>query len=158
MDCCLLLLIWWRTWLPVLDWLSFAFCSTECQNYRSLTNADRKVTSSTSAFGIVCDYQLGSGWFRFEGAAGTRMPSSCISNPQLRWCHTLLAGWLNGDHPTVADGRVTRRVCFSYVTPQYLWDCCYKSIDIQVRNCGSFYVYHLYAKAELCTYRYCGSD
>ena len=51
----------------------------------------------------VCDNGP-KGWYRFEGAAGTRMPTSC--SPTHR-CNSHLPGWLSGAHPTQADGQVS---------------------------------------------------
>ena len=82
------------------------FSISECQNYGSLNNYNRKITSTD---GFYCDKGIGPGWFRFEGSAGTRMPTSCP--PKYR-CGTFATSWLNGGHPTVADGQVTRQVCF----------------------------------------------
>lgn len=56
----------------------------------------------------VCDNGP-KGWYRFEGAVGTRMPTSC--SPTHR-CNSHLPGWLSGAHPTQADGQVTRTVFF----------------------------------------------
>ena len=122
---------------------------SECQNYQSLNNADRKVT-----YGNVngyCDSGLGPGWFRFEGSAGSRMPTTC---PPTHRCNTHATGWLNGGHPSVADGQVTRQVCF-----HWSGNCCLWSTNIKVRNCGSLYVYYLSSTANgYCSLRYCGSD
>ena len=124
------------------------FFSSECQNYQSLNSADRKITYTT--FHGYCDSSISQRWYRFEGAAGTRMPTSCT--PGVR-CSTHATSWLTNGHPSVADGEVTRRVCFSY--SGY---CCYSSISsIKVRNCGSYYVYYL-IPIGACYYRYCGTD
>ena len=82
----------------------------------------------------VCDNGP-KGWYRFEGAAGTRMPTSC--SPTHR-CNSHLPGWLSGAHPTQADGQVSRTVFFHWHS-----DCCYKSITVKVINCGGYYVYHV---------------
>ena len=121
---------------------------SECHNYGSLNNADRKITYYTSYDGY-CDRKIGPGWFRFEGSAGTRMPTSC---PPKRRCGTQATAWLKGGHPTVADGQVSRQVCFH-------WDggCCHWSTNINVRNCGSYYVYYL-SGTPTCRLRYCGTD
>ena len=127
------------------------FRSSGCQNYKSLTGAYRNVNSSNN-LNFGCDSGIGPGWFRFQGAAGTRMPTSCP--PKYR-CNTDVPGWLNGVHPTVASGEVTRKVCFHW------WqDCCYASINIKVKNCGSFYVYYFDStpKNGWCSLRYCGTD
>ncbi len=146
-NCCFIFLICWLPCLPLnATDESFALYSSECQNYQSLTSGNRKITYGS---GLACDDTLGPGWFRFQGAAGTRMPTSCP--PQLR-CGTAATGWLNGVHPTVADGRVTRQVCFSYVST-----CCWMTTNIQVRNCGSYYVYYFNGTPG-CQLRYCSTD
>ena len=128
--------------------ISFSLCFSECQNYQSLTSAFRKVTYTY--YTILCDSSLGPGWFRFQGAAGTRMSTSC---PPSYRCNTHAPGWLNGGHPTVADGRVTRQVCFHWGS-----NCCYHYTNINVRNCGSFYVYYFSGTGGWCHARYCGTD
>jgi len=121
---------------------------SDCQNYQSLTSADRKVTYTFNPYD-KCDRGLGPDWFRFQGSAGTRMPTSC---PPINRCHTDATGWLNGGHPTVADGQVTRQVCFHWNS-----NCSYWSTNIQVRNCGSFYVYY-FNGTPTCSLRYCSTD
>ena len=122
------------------------FSISECQNYGSLNSYTRKITYSGSQ---GCDSGIGHGWFRFEGSAGTRMPTSC---PQIYRCGTDAPEWINGGHPTVADGQVSRQVCFHWVS-----SCCQVSTNIKVRNCGSYYVYYL-SGTPGCSYRYCGTD
>ncbi|CAH3171167.1 unnamed protein product, partial [Porites lobata] len=123
--------------------------TSECQNYGSLNNADRKITYTTNH--SYCDYGIGPGWFRFEGSAGTRMPTSCP--PKYR-CGTRAPGWMNGGHPTVADGQVSRTVCFHWTS-----GCCDWSTNIKVRNCGSYYVYYLSGTPNsFCSLRYCGTN
>ena len=58
----------------------------------------------------LCDKQLPEGWYRFVGAAGTKMPTTRV--PAYR-CGTDWSGWLDGSHPTVEDGKVQRKACFS---------------------------------------------
>lgn len=118
----------------------------ECQNYQSLI--DRTRETSYAGVGVQCDGSLGPGWFRFQGAAGTKLPTSCV--PRYR-CGTHAPGWLNGAHPKVTDGKVTRRVCFHWSS-----NCCRWSVNIQVRNCGSFYVYHP-SGTPTCKLRFCGA-
>ena len=141
------------SFLPWIYWLSFIFILffLECQNYQSLSNADRKVSSGNQ---YLCDNGLATGWYRFQGAAGTRMPTSCTPE---RKCGTDATGWLRGGHPAVADGRVTRQVCFSWFSNCCLYSDSRWSKYIQVRNCGSFFVYYLSSTPE-CKLRYCGTD
>ena len=78
------------------------------------------------------------------------MPTACVP---INRCNTRATGWLNGNHPTVADGQVTRQVCFHWSS-----NCCYWSTNIQVRNCGEYFVYLLNGTPVGCSLRYCGTD
>ncbi|XP_068703626.1 uncharacterized protein [Montipora foliosa] len=120
--------------------------ASECRNYNTLSSFDRKVTYYNSAH---CDKRIGPAWYRFQGAAGTRMPTTC---PPTNRCNSHAPGWLNGGHPSVADGRVRKTVCFHYSSR-----CCNWATTITVRNCGSFYVYYLNSTPG-CSLRYCGTD
>ena len=124
----------------------YFFSLSECQNYGGLNSYTRKITYS---YGSYCDSGIGPGWFRFEGSAGTRMTTLC---PPGYRCGTHATGWLNGGHPTVADGQVSRQVCFHYSQ-----NCCHWSTNIKVRNCGSYYVYYLNGTPN-CSLRYCGTN
>ena len=124
-----------------------------CINYTVLSEADRAV-GNTLRTNISCDNNLVTGWYRFQGAAGNRMPDKCVL---MYRCGTEYPGWLNGTHPTVAEGVVTRKVCYN----EYYWwrgrssDCCYYSNLIKVKNCSSYYVYEL-KRPPGCNFRYCG--
>ena len=77
------------------------------------------------------------------------MPTSSV--PAYR-CGTDYAGWLDDAHPTVEDGEVYRRVCFSYRS----MSCGYAK-SISVKNCGSYFIYNLQQPSR-CNLRYCGID
>ena len=70
--------------------------------------------------------------------------------PQTHRCKANAPGWLEGSHPTVEQGEVTRKVCFT-------WNgtCCSWSSNILVLNCGKFYVYKL-VPPDSYQSRYCG--
>ena len=78
----------------------YAYCYfPECQNYNALTSQNgRKYTYVTTK--LHCVDTTGPGWFRFQDHTGTKMPTSCVP---INRCNTHSPGWLNGDHPTVAD-------------------------------------------------------
>ena len=65
-------------------------------------------------------------------------------------CGTNWSGWLKGEHPTVEDGEVVRKVCFS----DRFTGCQYDK-GISVKNCGSYFIYKLYPPT--CASRYCGT-
>lgn len=123
------------------------FSVLECQNYQTLSDLTRK--DSYVMQSLTCDDSLVPGWYRFQGAPGARMPTSCV--PMNR-CNTAASGWLDGSHPTVAEGNVSRKVCFSF-----MGSCCMTNTYINIRNCGSYYVYYLQPVPQ-CDLRYCSTD
>ena len=121
-----------------------------CSNYAVLNEADRAQGNAMQDpyENVKCDDNLVTGWYRFHGAAGDQMADKCVLKYR---CGTWYPGWLNGTHPTVAEGVVTRKVCYSIH-----YNCCYWSNNIKVKNCGSYYVYEL-QKPPDCNLRYCGN-
>ena len=118
-----------------------------CTNYTVLSEADRAQGNAQSPHNRS-DSGLVTGWYRFQGAAGDRMPDKRVLKYR---CGTEYPGWLNGAHPTVADGVVTRKVCYSLYS-----GCSCDSNIIKVKNCSSYYVYEL--QRTLPVYcRYCGN-
>lgn len=117
-----------------------------CTSYTNLSDAERNVNyyATTSQ----CDGSL-LGWYRFTGAAGRAMPDSCPREGSR--CDATGAGWVHGNHPTAAEGVVTRTVCFSHGG-----SCCNWSHGIKVINCSGFYVYEL-PGTPICNLRYCGT-
>ena len=118
-----------------------------CTNYAELREADRAQGNAESPHN-KSDRGLVTGWYRFQGAAGDRMPDKCVARYR---CGTVFPGWLNGSHPTVAEGVVTRKVCYTDDS-----DCCWESNIIKVKNCSSYYVYEL-QRQPYRNYRYCGN-
>ncbi|CAB4037727.1 Hypothetical predicted protein [Paramuricea clavata] len=125
----------------------------ECSSYTLLDNQDRNI-KYTGGSSDLCDDGISSGWYRFGGAAGSQLSTICVprKDTSKRKCHTDAVSWLNGAHPSVSDGKVTREVCFS-------WDgnCCRWNKNIEVINCGLFYIYKL-VSSPVCSGRYCGTD
>ena len=72
--------------------------------------------------------------------------------PQLRRCGATFPAWLSGDHPSVADGTVERKVCVRNFD-----GCCKVEVRIKVKNCGSYYIYDLKNPGS-CDFRYCSTD
>ena len=97
----------------------------------------------------LCDKPLPEGWYRFVGAAGTKMSTTRV--PAFK-CGTDWSGWLMTAHPTVEDGKVQRTVCFSDRSTG-----CKDTKEISVKNCGSYFIYKLQQPA-ICSSRYCGTD
>ena len=53
-------------------------------------------------------------------------------------CGTYFSGWLDGAHPSVEDGEVSRMICFS----DREHGCRYRT-QTSVKNCGSYFIYKL---------------
>ena len=88
------------------------------------------------------------GWYRFQGAAGDRILDKCVPEGH---CSVGSPGWMRGNHPTVAEGLVTREVCFRLKTY-----CCFRRNNITVKNCGGYFVYQLESPYN-CSARFCGN-
>ena len=119
----------------------------ECTQYKFLNDSDRH--RNYSIYGKKCDNDLTEAWYRFHGPAGSVMASSCVPTHS---CNTNLPVWMEGSLPTVDEGVVLRRVCF-----HGYGKCCFRDVQINVRNCGPFYIYRL-KKLTFCNSRYCGSN
>ena len=132
----------------ILDYLViFIFLVAVCHKYQNLTDAERRhdfVTKSSK-----CDIPL-QGWYRFQGAAGTKMVTTA---PPERRCGAHFPAWLKGKHPTVAEGTKRKTVCIHKFNKD-----CFGSVLIDVRNCGSYYIYNLLPLRGYCDARYCGTD
>ena len=90
------------------------------------------------------------GWYRFSATSGLELASQCPVGDVGDGCGSNIRGWLVDRHPTVGEGRVVRKVCFSYVS-----ECaCAFFTSVYVRNCGSFFVYRInripFENAEYC--------
>lgn len=121
--------------------------SLECSVYTNLEDTSRGRFSELKG-SPQCDTNLTPGWYRFRGGAGNQMATSCVA---IKHCGTLAPGWMNGSHPTVAEGATAVQVCFHWAM-----NCCHRSSTIRVRNCSGFYVYEL-KKPPQCSLRYCGN-
>ena len=120
---------------------------SECNQYKFLNDSDRR---NDFGRGKKCDRNLKEDWYRFSAEAGTSIATQCI--PEAQRCGTELPGWMDGAHPTVDEGVISRNVCFSGYHK-----CCYRNVTINVRNCSSFFVYRL-KPLSYCNSRYCGKS
>ncbi len=124
-----------------------------CANgsYQHLDESDRSVSS----YGVtnICDTDLDFNiWYRVSGSAGNALASK--NRPPHYSCGTTVPVYLKDDHPAFSDGEVTRTACSATVA-----NPCNKEVDIQVINCGAFYLYNL-AQLRPCNpatddWRYC---
>lgn len=127
--------------------LPFVSCESDpCMtgNYEVLNDWERSVNN---AHGSLCDFSLSNGWYRPISLVGNTMPTECPVNGFR--CGTSVPIWMNGSYPLL--GETTDVVaCASH----YNSDCCVDAYDIQVKNCGEYYVYNL-KKTVGCRQAYC---
>uniref|UniRef100_A0A3B1K2F3 ZP domain-containing protein n=1 Tax=Astyanax mexicanus TaxID=7994 RepID=A0A3B1K2F3_ASTMX len=121
-----------------------------CYNYNELDELWRATNQTNNWW--WCDSSFSwDGWYRllYDGN-NIRMPESCVNQGM---CGTDIPLWLNGSHPRLEDGVVSRQVCGSWYD-----DCCYfKSFPIQVKACpGNYYVYEFVSPA-ICSSAYCAA-
>uniref|UniRef100_A0A8C1BUT3 ZP domain-containing protein n=1 Tax=Cyprinus carpio carpio TaxID=630221 RepID=A0A8C1BUT3_CYPCA len=125
-----------------------SFSSDPCYNYESL---DRPWRANNESGDWICDDSFSwNGWYRlFYYGMNIQMPETCVSSYT---CNTDITLWLNGPHPQIEDGVVTREVCGG----SYWGGCCdYKTNPIRVKACpGNYYVYEL-VKPQIGCSGYC---
>ena len=127
--------------------------SPQCDEpYNVLDSAARNVITVGAPY--YCDSAdavedwVGPGWYRFQGSAGNKMVHGAA--PPKNACGTEKTGWLNTPLPDMADGVVPGQVCFNWN------NTCNWQANIQVVNCGDFYLYNL-PIVPSCNGRYCGT-
>ena len=99
-----------------------------------------------SGFGYTSPDWKGPNWYRFVQPAGFKIPESPVKS---YYCGTNASGWLNGKHPENFGDVIEQKACFHFYDNE-----CWYSIDIQIMNCGDFYVYYL-PQTPYCYMRYC---
>ena len=156
--------------------------SIPCTRYTTLNQKWRRIVGygpSNDGSAYNCDYPgskgrggIKPGWHRFEGEAGTYLPTKAPSNLYVgtpgastvsggrfsEVCGTSLVAWLNGQHPTVRDGIVERVFCFQWTSGE-----CEYSFKSKVRTCPdpsdskkTFYVYYLKFPRNIgCNFGFC---
>jgi len=134
----------------IVDYLRMFICLVDgCHHYQNLTDAKRKYDNAEIRPG-KCDFYLNTkAWHRFQGAAGKQMATK---SPGLKKCGAPHPAWLNGAHPTVAEGIVRRYVCINRLKE------CGERGFVDVKNCTSYYVYKFQSSSAACDFRYCGAD
>ena len=125
-----------------------------CSNatYKEINEPRRSIKSVwQEGHPYLCDRDLRSGWYRFTSDAGGKvmMPEKTV--PEYH-CGTHDAIWLNGSHPTVAEGNVVRQACINSFKV-----VCEETLDINVKNCGDYYVYYL-RPPNHCAVAYCAGE
>ncbi|XP_049325470.1 uncharacterized protein LOC107197226 [Astyanax mexicanus] len=120
--------------------------SDPCFSYTTLDQPWRATNGSQMS---ICDDNFNwNGWYRLlYNGMNIRMPESCINYNR---CGTFATFWLNGSHPQISDGIITRQACGSWIN-----NCCTWSVSIRLKACkGNYYVYE-FVKPNVCIAAYC---
>jgi hypothetical protein len=122
-----------------------------CNNVKYITIDDPRRSTVYNSSKSLCDKDIihDDGWYRFSSEAGGEIATT---KPMVESCGTLSPIWMNGSHPTVQEGTVTRKACVN-VPHQYPFGCG-SSYSIKVRNCSGYYIYQL-KKPASCNKAYC---
>ncbi|XP_059815951.1 uncharacterized protein LOC132387594 [Hypanus sabinus] len=109
-----------------------------CVNYSILDQLWRRMSSSSTSEQCMSDKNLEQGWYRFSSSGRWKIPETAV--PQYCCCGKR-QGWLEGSHPTVTEGEVMRKVCFTKNgNNNRASDTC---LDIKIKNCIGYFVYLL---------------
>ncbi|XP_067882222.1 uncharacterized protein [Heterodontus francisci] len=108
-----------------------------CVNHTVLDQPWRSIdcTGTECSGQVKCDDNLAQGWYRFKSSGGWKIPETAV--PDFH-CSTHVTGWLQGSHPSVEQGEVTRTVCL-----YWRGNPCHKVHEIKIKNCSSYFVYDL---------------
>lgn len=99
----------------------------------------------------LCDRHIQEGWHVFNGGNST-IPTHCVTEYH---CGTKYPVWMKGTLPSVGV-TASRQGCIA-MTSGTSGSCCELTIDIKVKNCGHFYVYHL-KPTHFCPMAYCAGE
>ena len=138
-------------------WCLFFSLVYPCHHYQTLNSSDRNINYAKSS-AELCDSFLpwDGAWYRFQGAAGTRLPTDC---PPIDRCRTKFPGWLNvTDKPLPPEGVTEKSIKVCFKRPYHDDNnCCATEHVIHIKNCSSYFVYKLF-RTPACPLRYCGTD
>ena len=127
-----------------------ADCNSCCTTYKEINDPRRSIKSVWKhGQDPLCDRGLRWGWYRFTSFAGAKMPEKKVPENH---CGTQAPIWLDGSHPTKKGENVARRACVNVL--DIAADGCYDSFNINIINCGDYFVYYL-RPPWYCAVAYC---
>ena len=126
----------------------FSLLAPECIKYTEISDNTRRWNYGR---GDKCDSTITKKWYRFTLTGKEDIRLNEIRVPNRDFCDTRAPGRLvsDGKNPTVADGIVSRTVCFDYNK-----GCQFNTI-IRMRNCRKYFIYELVPTTFSPCGRYC---
>ena len=138
---------------------------TECTNYEVLDDARRHYSQDVSGLFLDDDVSelnhknnwKGNNTYRIMAPAGTQIKEGCVAGEDA--CGGYGQGYITaGTHPTLENERAKLTVSFKdgAVCPPASF---YREVEIDVINCGTYYVYDLpdILNCAGCSYVYCAA-
>lgn len=120
--------------------------------YSEIDNPRRSILSEwKSGQNAICDRALTWGWYRFVSYVGEKMPEKKVDT---KHCGTIHPIWMNGKHPTKAEGTVDREACVNFYD---LKKGCFSKLNMKVRYCDPYHVYYL-GPTYSCSLAYCAGE
>ena len=114
-----------------------------------ILNEETRNTGYSGHSSMTCDDSFSDNiWYRMMPPAGTMIPEEVVPTYK---CGSAGTGWMNGTHPTNHGENVWRQICFHWSSKT-----CRYSTNIEVTNCGEYYVYKL-PIVPTCNCRYCAT-
>ena len=131
--------------------IEYQIMDSETRNSKHETDHDKVCDNSVSQTSNKSPDWSGPGWYRMKYPAGAMIPEELVEYDH---CGTASSGYLSGDHPEFPGQQVERKVCFNSHVYNNKTDECIWETKIEIRNCGSFFLYNL-PNTPGCYLRYC---
>ena len=125
----------------------------DCCSHTTYTAIDEPRRSTKAVWSVgdspICDRSLRWGWYRFTSYTCGKIPEEIVPENH---CETHAPIWLNGGHPTKKGENVVRQACVHFFD-----NGCFDSFDINITNCGGYFVYHL-RPPPYCVVAFCAGE
>jgi len=151
--------MWSETVSLILLFLSTSVYQTQtqdcgdCCSFTTYTAINEPRRSKKAVWNVgeepFCDRSLLRGWYRFTSYTGGEIPEERVPENH---CGTHAPIWLNGIHPENEGENVVRQACV-----HFLGNGCWDRFDINITNCGDYFVYYL-RPPLYCAIAYCAGD
>ncbi|XP_052101114.1 von Willebrand factor D and EGF domain-containing protein-like isoform X2 [Mytilus californianus] len=110
----------------------------ECFTYKLIEKQEERSAdfeTEMSNYIPISDENLEEAWYRIKSENGDQIPTY---PPGAFHCGTNYPVWMNGTFPIVSDGNLTVAACLQTEN-----STCETSFNVQIRNCGNYFIYFL---------------
>lgn len=121
---------------------------SQCSSVITNTDFHRNIGYTGCSGSCYCESL--SGWYRFSGAAGTKILSR---PPSVGQCAAVYPAWFNGTLPTTVGGTSIGTGCVNLNGA--LCSTSYTIPIVLATNCNTFYAYYIPSSFSYCYVRFC---